>query len=302
MDMGFSEIIKNLGSELLEKAKSMEKISDVKDLDKPLAKMLDNTGKYDSTEIANEKLEPNSKYEIDGDSCETDDNGNIYKKNGDLLPDTTYEVNGVKYTTDEQGRITSWEGKPKYAPENERDEEAQTEAGGEDRQEGDDGGHLMARILGGSSGNENIVPMRGTINKGDYKKSENEIVNAVKPNDAGQSKDVQDSGTITYEGESSRPSKIERTYVIDGEKSVLKVDNVEGSKDLLDDVKENISDEDMSNLNDEIADMEEDGCEVSVTSVLNKYDKDGNLVSVRVGVRNETTGEKTYHTYDAKKG
>lgn len=57
----------------------------------------------------------------------------------------------------------------------------------------------------------------------------------------------------------------------------------------------------MESLNDEIADMEEDGCEVSVTSVLKKYDKDGNLVSVRVGIRNETTGEKSYKTYEPRK-
>ncbi len=292
MDMGFSEILKNLGNELLEKSKGMEKISDMKDLDKPIAKMLDNTGEYDNTENNSEKLEPNSKYEIDGDVYETDDNGDIYKKNGELLPNTTYEVNGVTYTTDDIGRKTSWKGEPKYDPENERDESAQTESGGEDRQEGDDGGHLMARILGGSSGNENIVPMRDTVNRGDYKKSENEIAEAKK-----QGKDVQDSGKIIYEGDSTRPTKIERTYIIEGEKSVLKVDNVEGSKDLLEDVEGDISDEDMESLKDEIADMEDDGCDVSVTSVLKKYDKDGNLVSVRVGIRNETTGEKTYRTY-----
>ena len=77
------------------------------------------------------------------------------------------------------------------------------------------------------------------------------------------------------------------------------VDNVEGSKDLLEGVEGEISDEDMDSLNDEISDMEEDGCDVSVTSVLKKYDADGNLVSVTVGIRNETTGEKSYRTFNA---
>lgn len=194
MDMGFSEILKGLESELLEKSKSMEKISDMKDLDQPIAKMLDNSGNYDNLEDESDGLEPNSKYEIDGDVYETDDNGDIYKKNGELMPNTTYEKNGVTYTTDDKGRISMWKGEPKYDPENERDEGAQTESGGEDRQEGDDGGHLMARILGGSSGNENIVPMRDTVNRGDYKKSENEIAEAKK-----QGKDVQDSGNVIYE-------------------------------------------------------------------------------------------------------
>lgn len=296
MDIGFSEICKNLGNELLEKSKNMEKISDMKDLDKPLAKMLDNTGEYDNLENNNEKLESNSKYEFDGNICETDDNGDTFKKNGELLPNITYEINEFKYTTDDKRRITSWEGEPKYEPDNERDISAQTESGGEDRMEGDDGGHLEARILGGSSGSENIVPMRDTVNRGDYKKSENEIVEAKK-----QGKDVQDSGKVIYEGESTRPTKIERTYIIDGEKNELKVDNVEGSKDLLENI-EGIAEEDLESLNDEIADMEDDGCEVSVTSVKKEYDKNGNLASVKVGIRNETTGEKTYRTFEVKKG
>ena len=294
MDMGFNEVLKNMNNEILEKAMSMDKLNDFKDLDCPIVIILENSGRFDESELEKIKLEPNTTYEINGDTYETDDNGNIYKKNGELMPNTTYERNGYTYTTDENGRITTWGGDAKYEPENERDTNAQTESGGEDRKDGDDGGHLVARVLGGSSGNENIVPMRDTVNRGDYKKSENEIAEAKK-----QGKDVQDSGRVIYEGDSKRPSKIERTYTIDGEKSHLMVDNVEGSKDLLEGVEGEISDEDMDSLNDEISDMEEDGCDVSVTSVLKKYDADGNLVSVTVGIRNETTGEKSYRTFNA---
>lgn len=294
MDMGFNEVLKNMNNEILEKAMSMDKLNDFKDLDRPIVIILENSGRFDESELEKIKLEPNTTYEINGDTYETDDNGNIYKKNGELMPNTTYERNGYTYTTDENGRITTWGGDAKYEPENERDTNAQTESGGEDRKDGDDGGHLVARVLGGSSGNENIVPMRDTVNRGDYKKSENEIAEAKK-----QGKDVQDSGRVIYEGDSKRPSKIERTYTIDGEKSHLMVDNVEGSKDLLEGIESEISDEDMDSLNDEISDMEEDGCDVSVTSVLKKYDADGNLVSVTVGIRNETTGEKSYRTFNA---
>lgn len=294
MDMGFNEVLKNMNNEILEKAMSMDKLNDFKDLDRPIVIILENSGRFDESELEKIKLKPTTTYEINGDTYETDDNGNIYKKNGELMPNTTYERNGYTYTTDENGRITTWGGEAKYEPENERDTNAQTESGGEDRKDGDDGGHLVARVLGGSSGNENIVPMRDTVNRGDYKKSENEIAEAKK-----QGKDVQDSGRVIYEGDSKRPSKIERTYTIDGEKSHLMVDNVEGSKDLLEGVEGEISDEDMDSLNDEISDMEEDGCDVSVTSVLKKYDADGNLVSVTVGIRNETTGEKSYRTFNA---
>lgn len=296
MNFRFQEIYNNFDNELLERARSMEKICDFKDLDQPIAKMLENSGKYDFKEDHAKNLEEDKLYEIESNIYETDDNGNVYKKNHTLLPEITYEKNTFDYTTDNRGRISSWNGKPQYMPENERDEIAQLEAGGEDRQEGDDGGHLVARILGGSSGNENIVPMRDTVNRGDYKKVENEIAQAVK-----QGKNVDDSGEIMYEGDETRPSKIKRVYEIDGEKSVLKVDNVKKSFDLMEDFEENIEKNDLENLLCEIDDMHEDGCDVSITSILKKYDQSGNLLSIRVGIRNETDGEKTYKTYDMKK-
>ena len=297
-NFNFAEVFSNMESQLLEKARSMEKMADPKDIDKPIAQNIDvpedNQEDSENSDLP-KNLDPNTVYEIDGNYYETDDNGNIYKTNGELNPNTEYTVNGITYKTDAQGRIVSWEGKPGYNPEAERDGEAQTEAGGEDRQDGDDGGHLVARVLDGSSGNENIVPMRDTVNRGDYKKAENEIAKAKQ-----EGKDVQDSGNIIYEGDSSRPSKIERTYTIDGEKREFKVDNVEGSQDLLEDVKDDISEDDYENLEERIEDMEADGSEVSVTSVYKKYDSEGNLVSVTVGLRDETNGTKTYITYDAK--
>lgn len=297
-NFNFAEVFSNMESQLLEKARNMEKIADPKDIDKPIAQNVDvsedNPDGSDNSDLP-KNLDPNTVYEIDGNYYETDDNGNIYKTNGELNPDTEYTVNGITYKTDSQGRIVSWEGEPGYNPEAERDGEAQTDAGGEDRQEGDDGGHLVARVLDGSPGNENIVPMRDTVNRGDYKKAENEIAKAKQ-----EGKGVQDSGNIIYEGDSSRPSKIERTYTIDGEKRELKVDNVEGSQDLLEDVKDDISEDDYENLEERISDMEADGSKVSVTSVYKKYDADGNLVSVTVGIRDETNGTKTYITYGAK--
>lgn len=227
------------------------------------------------------------------DSSRIDDNGNVYKdENGELLPNTTYEVNGTRYTTDELGRITRAEGYLKDTPDNERDNSAQSDAGGKDRKPGDDGGHLRARMNGGSSGNENLVAMRDTINRGDYKRSENEENQMLK-----DGKQVYETIDVTYDDNSSRPSKIEKTYT-DGEKTVkLTVDNVEGSTDLLEKLDGEISDQDLSNLTNEIEDMRADGNEVSVTSVRKEYDGDGNLKSVTACVTNETTGEKDYTTY-----
>ena len=45
-----------------------------------------------STELPDTQLEPNSKYEIDGETYETDDSGKVSKKNGELLPNTEYTI------------------------------------------------------------------------------------------------------------------------------------------------------------------------------------------------------------------
>lgn len=227
------------------------------------------------------------------DSSRIDDNGKEYKdENGDLLPNTEYTVNGTTYHTDELGRIIDWEGELKDTPENERDKVSQAESGGKDRKEGDDGGHLQGRQNGGSSGNENLVPMRDTVNRGDYLKTENEENQMLK-----EGKNVTEKGELTYNEDSSRPTKIHKEYS-DGEKTVkADFDNEVGSKDLLDKLEDDISDEDLQSLKDEIADMEADGNEVTVTSVKKDYDSEGNLKSTTVGVRNETTGEKSYRTF-----
>ena len=223
---------------------------------------------------------------------EVDDKGRGYKVDGEIVPNTEYTINNITYKTDSLGRKESWQGKPEYNPEAERDEGAQLEAGGEDRLPGDDGMHIEARILNGSPGNENIVPVRGTINRGDYKRSENEIVKAKI-----EGKEVLDSGKIRYEGDSKRPSQIERIYTIDGETKVLTIDNNEGSKALLEDIKKSVSEESYDDFLERISDIEEDGGRVSITSEYKEFDKNGNLLATTVGFRDETSGEKSYKKY-----
>ena len=139
----------------------------------------------DRTEDANqesdysEKREPNSTYEFNGNTYETDDNGQTYKKNGEILPNIEYTVNGNTYKTDERGNKVSCDSTPEYTEDGSRNMKEQKESGGEERQDDDDGGHIIARILGGAEGEENLVPMRRTINRGDYKRMENEISKAL---------------------------------------------------------------------------------------------------------------------------
>lgn len=279
---------RNMENQLLEKARSMEKIKDVREMDRPVAKVVDVEAVVKGAAPGRElpqKLEPRTTYEVGAASYETDDKGIIYKTNRDLNPGTEYRLNEITYRTDDQGRIISWEGEPGFNPQAERDVKAQADAGGRDRLPGDDGGHLVARILDGSSGNENIVPMRDTVNRGDYKRVEGEIKNAK-----AEGKDVQDSGRVIYEGESFRPSAIERTYEIDGRTNVLKVDNVEGSHKLLEEIRGEIGGRDYEALENSLQEAEKDGAKTSVTSVLKRYDQDGTLESLTVGLRDEVIG------------
>ncbi|MCI7102491.1 MAG: DNA/RNA non-specific endonuclease [Faecalibacterium sp.] len=255
--------------------------------------IVEKTATEEFPEQLTEVFESNSSFEIDDISYETDDNGHVFKIDGELQPESQYKVNGIEYQTDESGEILSWKGEPSYHPENERDIGAQMDAGGDDRLEGDDGGHLEARILGGASGKENLVAMRSTINRGDWKRAENEIVEASK-----RGEKIEDRGTIQREGENSRPTKIERDYSYGHIHKNLRIDNVEGSRDLLEGLQDALLPEDHQSLLDEVNDMVEDGNTVSVTSVSKSYDADGLLKSICVGLRNETIGEKMYRTFD----
>ncbi|MDM8109076.1 DNA/RNA non-specific endonuclease [Phascolarctobacterium faecium] len=243
----------------------------------------------------NQPHEPNSEYKIGDDTYETDDMGNTYKKNGELLPNTEYTINGSTYTTDENGNKISCDAEPEISEEGKRNIAEQRESGGENRKEGDQGGHIIARILGGAEGEENLVPMRGTINQGDYKKMELEIKRALE-----EGKQVSIHIDLEYDGTSSRPTKITATYYIDGKRTDIVFDNEENSTDLLDTLEGKISDEDFEQLKEEIDDMISDGCSVSVTSVKTEYDENGNTAKVIVGVLDESTGTKSYKVFDAR--
>ena len=233
-----------------------------------------------------------------GEDCnkyEIDDNGNTYKKNGEIFPDSEYTVNGNIYKTDENGNKISVDSKPKYTEDGSRNMKEQKESGGEERQEDDDGGHLIARILGGSEGEENLVPMRRTLNRGDYKRMENEISKALQ-----DGKEVKVHLDIEYENLSKRPSKLEACYTIDGKNTEVKFDNIKGSTELLDFIEGKISDEDYNRLKERVDDMQEDSIEATITSVKTGYDVDGAPAKVTVGILDESTGEKIYKEYEPR--
>ena len=49
---------------------------------------------------------PNNAYDLDGVHYETDDNGSIYRADGNYYPDDTFELDGTWYSTDKNGDVT----------------------------------------------------------------------------------------------------------------------------------------------------------------------------------------------------
>lgn len=161
-----------------------------------------------------ESKESKNKYIKDGSVYETDDNGNTYKKDGELLPNTEYEIGGYKYTTDEKGRITSAEGQL-HLSDTGRKTINEDNVGGEDKLDTDDRGHLIADRFDGSNKIENLVAMDSNLNRGEYKALENKLADALS-----DGKDVRMRVEPIYEGDSKRPSGFQVVYSINGEVSV----------------------------------------------------------------------------------
>lgn len=208
---------------LLKIAKEISnKTLDVNELDKPIKTSANDdriVGDFQEAEVNNENpinKEANSTYKIDGIKYETDDNGNIYKKDGELIKNTEYEINGYQYKTDEQGRPVSAEG-TLHLKDADRAKKTINEnnVGGNDKRETDDRGHMIGDQFDGSNGIDNLIPMDANLNRGEYKALENKLAQSVK-----DGKIVAMKVEPIYEGDSRRPSEIAVTYTIDGEKTV----------------------------------------------------------------------------------
>lgn len=128
-----------------------------------------------------------------------------------LKPNITYTTpEGYTYKTDELGRIVNCEGTLQLGVAKRKDY-AQRTVGRDDRKDDDDGGHLIASIFKGSGDFDNLVPMNGNLNKGEWKKLENDWAEALK---AKPSKEVKVKITPIYEGNSQRPVRFEIEHQI----------------------------------------------------------------------------------------
>ncbi len=128
-------------------------------------------------------------------------------------PSTIYKVNGRHtYKTDKYGRPESVQSKVelKDLDTTARNYYQQCKIGkcGID---GDEGGHLIATKLGGPGEAINLVPQNFNLNRGEWKKLENEWGKA-----AVDGKKVDIDIQLKYTGDNKRPDSFEVRYVIDG--------------------------------------------------------------------------------------
>ena len=97
------------------------------------------------------------------------------------------EPGNYTYTETAYGKTAS--GQLHTATSPDRDALAQRTAGGEDRRTAgneygvDDGGHLIGARFGGATGQENLTPQDRNLNRGDYKRAENEWADRLEKGD-----------------------------------------------------------------------------------------------------------------------
>ncbi|TKI52815.1 cytoplasmic protein [Lysinibacillus mangiferihumi] len=138
-----------------------------------------------------------------GDHYTKDGRRKVLKENVEY---TTKE--GHTYKTDSKGRISSCEDNLELGK-GKRNNHAQKVAGREDRLPDDEGGHLIASIFKGSGSLDNLVPMNGNLNKGEWKKLENMWAKQL---DKWESVEVKIKPF--YKGDSQRPDSFKIEYKI----------------------------------------------------------------------------------------
>jgi hypothetical protein len=128
-----------------------------------------------------------------------------------LKPNIQYTTpEGYTYRTDELGRIIYCEGTLQKGVA-ERNKYVQRTVGGKDRLPDDEGGHLVASIFKGSGDFDNLVPMDGNLNKGEWRKLENTWKKALS---AEPPEEVKVKILPVYKGNSKRPERFIIEYNI----------------------------------------------------------------------------------------
>ncbi|WZC09293.1 DNA/RNA non-specific endonuclease [Staphylococcus aureus] len=135
--------------------------------------------------------------------------------------------NGHIYRTDHKGRIKEVYVDNLSLKDGDRNNYAQKTVGGEDRLPDDDGGHLIARMFGGSKDIDNLVAQSKFINrpfkeKGEWYDIEKEWKNAI--NFGKEVKNIKIE--VKYNGNSQRPTIFKVGYEINNERKVKTIENI----------------------------------------------------------------------------
>ena len=126
----------------------------------------------------------------------------------ELKENIIYESKGYYYQTDELGRIKAAQGDLRLEA-SKRNNRDQLKAGYEDRLPNDHGGHLIARIFGGSGELDNLVAMDKIVNTIEYRELERAWENALK-----DGKTVNIEIALDYTGTNKRPTGFNVVYKI----------------------------------------------------------------------------------------
>ena len=152
-----------------------------------------------------------------------DDKGNVYQDENGLLKNKTYELNHYIFTTDSKGRIKSAEGtlRLKRPDENREPEKVSIKVISKNENlKTDDRGRLIGDRFYGPGTLGNLVAMDFHLNRGEYKKMENNNAKAVN-----EGKKVYLKVEPKYRGKENRPYVINATSTIDGEKITISFKN-----------------------------------------------------------------------------
>ncbi|HCT1276014.1 TPA: ribonuclease YeeF family protein [Staphylococcus aureus] len=134
---------------------------------------------------------------------------------------------GHIYRTDHKGRIKEVYVDNLSLKDGGRNNHAQRTVGGEDRLPDDDGGHLIARMFGGSKDIDNLVAQSKYINRsfkenGDWYKLEKLWEKAIKSGKPIENIKIE----VKYKGNSQRPTIFKVGYEINNERKVKTIENI----------------------------------------------------------------------------
>ena len=134
---------------------------------------------------------------------------------------------GHVYRTDHKGRIKEVYADDLSLLDGGRNSYAQRTVGREDRLPDDDGGHLIARVFGGSKDIDNLVPQSKYINRsfkenGEWYKMEKEWQKAIK-----QGREVKNIKIeVKYSENSQRPAEFQVKYEINNKQHKQRIPNI----------------------------------------------------------------------------